>query len=163
MAGPLLFLGCLSDWRGLKDDILVYSSFWNECSYSLSCLPLQMRLGWLRVGILLLLSMCRTWAFPFLLFAFRLLGRSPGFGLLLLFSSNYESIWLRLSIDSCWAWIISSCFLWTWAYCSKRLAISSRVLSIHAKASFSHEEFEACDFAMTECDSLTSMPRARAL
>ena len=34
---------------------------------------------------------------------------------------------------------------------------------MYAKASFSIEEFEACDSAMAECDSLTSMPRARAL
>ena len=34
---------------------------------------------------------------------------------------------------------------------------------MYAKASFSMEDFKACDSAMTECDSLTSMPRARAL
>jgi len=50
-----------------------------------------------------------------------------------------------------------------WIYCSKRLAISSGVLAIYAKASFSTKEFEACDSAMTEYNSLTSMPRARAL
>jgi len=34
---------------------------------------------------------------------------------------------------------------------------------MYAKASFSTEEFEACDSAMAEYDSLTSMPRIRAL
>jgi len=73
-------------------------------------------------------------------------------------SSDYESISLRVSIDSCWVRIILSCSLWAWVCCSKRLTISSRILAIYAKASFSIEEFEACDSAMAECDSLTSMP-----
>jgi len=78
-------------------------------------------------------------------------------------SSNYASICLRASIYSCWVWIILNCSLWIWACCSKRLAVSSRVFVMYAKASFFIEEFEACDSAMAECDSLTSMPRARAL
>jgi len=78
-------------------------------------------------------------------------------------SSNCESICLRVSIDSFWARIILSYSFWAWACCSKCLAISSGVLVIYTKASFSTEEFEACDSIMVECDSLTSMPRARAL
>jgi len=78
-------------------------------------------------------------------------------------SSNYESICLRVSIDSYWMQIISSCSLWAWACYSKRLAISSGVLAIYTKASFSTEDFEACDSAMTECDSLTSIPQAMTL
>ena len=60
---------------------------------------------------------------------------------------------LRVSIDSCWARIISSCSLWTWAFCSKRLVVSSGVFAIYAKASFSTKEFKACDFMMAECDA----------
>ena len=45
----------------------------------------------------------------------------------------------------------------------KAYVISSRVLTIYAKASFFTEEFKARDSAMAECDSLTSMSRARAL
>jgi len=81
----------------------------------------------------------------------------------LLPSINCESICLRVSIDSYWARIISSCSLWAWACYSKRLAISSGVLIIYAKASFSTEKFKACDSAMVKYDSLTSMPRARSL
>jgi len=59
--------------------------------------------------------------------------------------------------------IILSCSLWAWTCCSKRLAISSGVLVIYAKVSFSTEEFKAYDSVMAECDSLTSMPQVRAL
>jgi len=43
------------------------------------------------------------------------LGGVLSFGFFFLSSSNYESICLRVSIDSCWVRIISSCSLWTWA------------------------------------------------
>jgi len=96
--------------------------------------------GWLRVRMLFIFSMCKRWAFPFLPFFLWLLGRSLGLRLLFLSLSNCESIWLRVSIDSCWARIISSCFFWTWACCSKRLTISSGVPVIYTKDSSSTEE-----------------------
>jgi len=40
----------------------------------------------------------------------------------------------------------------------KAPVIFSGVLIIYVKASFSTEEFEACDSTMAECDSLTLMP-----
>ena len=62
------------------------------------------------------------------------LGGVLAFGFFFLSSSNCESIYLTVSIDSYWARIISSYSLWTWACCSKRLAISSGVPAIYTKA-----------------------------
>ena len=44
--------------------------------------------------------------------------------------SSCDSICLRMSIDSCWAWIISNCSRWIQAYSSNHLAISMGVPSM---------------------------------
>jgi len=108
--------------------------------------------------MLLLLGMCRGRAFPLPSFALGFLRRSLGLWLLLfvlkqlrkhllkdvdrfLLSMNHiELLPLGLSLKL------------------KRLAISSGVLAIYAKASFSTEDFEACDSAMAESNSLNSIP-----
>ena len=95
------------------------------------------RFGWLGVGILFTLSVYRRWAFPFLPFALGLLGRSSA--LRFLFSlSSCECICLRVSIDSCWARIISNCSLWTraasqiaWPLLRESLPCKQRLLSLN--------------------------------
>ena len=156
-AGPLLLLGGLSGWRRPQDVAPVYSSFWNECSHSLNCLPLRIDLDDSELDC----SSSFVCTEDELFLSFRLpLDFLEG---VLAFDSplplsNCESICLRVSIDSCWAQIISSCSLWAWVCCSKSLASPYGVLIMYAKASFPTEEFEGCDSAIAECDSLTSMP-----
>jgi len=119
--------------------------------------------GQLRVRILLLLSICRRRAFPFLPFAFGLLGRRLGLRLLFfvlkqlrkhlleavdrfLLSTNHIELLplgLGLLLKASGHFFRSACHI--------------------CKAFLSTKEFKACDSAMAECDSLTLMPRARAL
>ena len=123
MTRSLLLLEGLSYWQGLQDVVPVYSFFWNECSYFFE-LPSFSDEGFeqLRVGMLLILRMYRRRAFSFLPFVLDFLEGVLTLGFFFLSSSNCESICLRLSIDSCWPQIISSCSLWAWACWSKRLA-----------------------------------------
>ena len=96
MVRPGLLLGGLFDWRGLQDAAPIYSSFWNEYSHSLNCLPLQME-AW----------MTQSWnappsryvqkmSFPFLPFALGSLGRSLGLQLLLFVLNQLQKHFLKV-------------------------------------------------------------------
>ena len=96
-------------------------------------LLIRWRFGGLRVWVLFTLRIIRRKAFFLLLFPLV-------FGPFFFFLSSYASIYLKVSIDSFWAWIISNCSLWTWACSSNRLATSSGVPTTYEKVSFSVEE-----------------------
>jgi len=94
--------------RGPRGVAPICSSSRNNYSRSLSYPSLQMKIRRLRIEMLFTLSICRRWAIPFLPFAFRLLRESLTIWFLFVLSSS-DSICLRVSIDSCWARIISNC------------------------------------------------------
>ena len=144
------------DVQGLRGVVLDCSSFWSIEICFLNYPPLQMKVWRTRSLSFFTLNILRRITSPLFLF-------SLVFGPFFFFLSSCVIICLRVSIDSYWAWIILNYSLWTWACSSNRLAIFSGVPAMYAKASFSVEELEACDFAMAGCTSFTSTPLARAL
>jgi len=113
--------------------------------------------------MLLLLSMCRRRAFPFLPFAFGLLGKRLGLRLLLFVLKQLRKYLLE-AVDR---FLLSTNHIELLSLDLGLLLKASghffRSVCHVAMASFSTEEFEACDSVMEECNSLTSIPQDGAL
>jgi len=120
------YLGDHLGSRGPQDITPICSSSWNDCFHSLSYPPLQMNI-WVAQNWNALHSQCLLrWALPSFRLSLNFLERVLAFSFFF-FLSSCDSICLRVSIDSCYARIISSCSLWTRAWSSNCPTTSSGV------------------------------------